>query len=260
MTDVTRHEPGSFSWAELATSDTKAAKAFYSGLFGWTFEDGPMGPNPEDIYTRNQIGGKDVGALYTLRPGQKQIGVPPNWGTYFTVADVRATTHKVKPAGGTVLVEPFDVMGLGDMSVVQGPEGAVFSLWQAKQNIGFTAMGLKNMPCWTELQTNDAVKSGKFLVDVIGFKLKTGPDGEYTELQRGDTSIGGMRPMKQGEPWPPNWLIYFDVADCDATVQKAESLGGKVYMPATDIEKVGRFAILSDPQGAVFAIIKLAMG
>ena len=259
MTDVTKHEPGSFSWAELATTDPKGAKAFYSGLFGWAFKDNPMGPNPDDVYTTNQIGGRDVGALHKLHPGQAAAGVPPNWGTYFTVANVADTTKRVKAAGGTVLVEPFDVMGLGDMAVVQGPEGAPFSLWQAKQHIGFTVMGVKNMPCWTELQTKDSAKSGKFLADSIGFKLKADPKGEYTELQRGGTSVGGIRPMGDGEPWPPHWLIYFDVADCDAAVKKAESLGGKTYMPPMDIEKVGRFAILADPQGAAFAVIKLAM-
>ena len=78
MTEVTKHEHGSFSWAELATSDPKAAKAFYSGLFGWSIVDTPIGPGPEDVYTRLQIGGKDVAALHKLHPGQVAAGVPPN--------------------------------------------------------------------------------------------------------------------------------------------------------------------------------------
>lgn len=258
MTEVTRHEHGSFTWAELATSDPKAAKSFYTSLFGWSFEDGPMGPGPEDIYTRLQIGGKDVGALYKMRPEQSQQGVPPNWGTYFTVSRVDDAAKKVKPAGGNVLMEPFDVMDYGRMAVVQGPEGAVFSLWQAGTHWGFQRAGENNMPGWTELQTTDATRSGKFLADVIGFTLKTDPDGAYTELQRGGTSIGGMRPMGAGEPFPPHWLIYFQVADADATVSRAKSLGATVLMPAMDIEKVGRFAVLADPQGAAFAVIKLA--
>ena len=96
MTEVNRHEQGSFSWAELATSDPKAAKSFYAGLFGWSFEDSPMGPSPDDVYTRLQIGGKDVGALYKMRPEQSQQGVPPYWGTYFTVDNVNEATKRVK--------------------------------------------------------------------------------------------------------------------------------------------------------------------
>lgn len=259
MTEVTRHEHGSFTWAELATSDPKAAKTFYTRLFGWTVFDNPMGPGEDDIYTRLQIAGKDVGALYKMRPEQASQGVPPNWGTYFTVSKVDETTMRVKGAGGNVIAEPFDVMEFGRMSVVQGPEGAVFSLWQAGKHIGFERAFEDNMPCWTELQTRDASRSGKFLVDVIGFTLKTDRKGEYTELQRGGQSIGGMRTMGKDEPFPPHWLIYFQVADTDATIRRAESLGGKVLVPAMDMENVGRFAGLADPQGAAFAIIKLAM-
>jgi uncharacterized protein len=259
MTEVTRHDQGSFSWAELATSDPKGAKGFYTSLFGWSFEDNPIGPGPEDIYTRLQIGGKDVAALHKLHPGQVAAGVPPNWMTYFTVTDVDATTKKVRTAGGAVLVEPFDVMDLGRMSVVQGPEGAIFSLWQAGKHIGQQLINQDGVPCWTELQTPDAGKSGKFLADVIGFTLKGDASGNYTELQRGATSIGGIRPMGKEEGIPPHWLIYFLVPDADAAVKKAQSLGAKVLMPAMNIEKVGRFAVLADPQGAAFAVFKPAM-
>lgn len=258
MTEVTRHEHGSFTWAELATSDPKAAKAFYTSLFGWTILESPMGPGPDDIYTRLQLSGKDVGALYKMRPEQASQGVPPNWGTYFTVSKVDEATKKVKAAGGNVLMEPFDVMGYGRMSVVQGPEGAAFSFWQAGTHIGFQRIGEDNTAGWTELQTPDAANSGKFLADVIGLSLKTDASGSYTELQRGGTSIGGIRPIGPDEPFPPHWLIYFQVADCDATVAKAKSLGAAILMPPMDIEKVGRFAVLADPQRAAFAVIKLA--
>jgi predicted enzyme related to lactoylglutathione lyase len=259
MAEVTSHEHGAFTWAELATSDPGAAKAFYTKLFGWSVLDTPMGPGPDDVYTRLQIGGKDVGALYKMRPEQASMGVPPNWGTYFTVANVDQTTKKVKPAGGSVLAEPFDVMDFGRMSAVQGPEGAVFSLWQAGTHIGQQRINEDNVPCWTELQTPDAAKSGKFLADVIGFSLKGDASGNYTELQRGATSIGGIRPMGKEEGIPPHWLIYFMVADADASVKKAQSLGAKVLMPAMNMEKVGRFAVLADPQGAAFAVFKPAM-
>lgn len=258
MTEVDRHEPGSFSWAELATSDPKAAKSFYTRLFGWSYEDSPMGPGPDDVYTQFQIGGRNVGALYKLRPEQSQQGVPPNWGTYFTVKSVDETTKKVKAGGGKVVAEPFDVMDYGRMSVVAGPEGAVFSLWQAGTHAGFQRIFEDNTAGWTELQTRDAARSGKFLADTIGFTLKADTNGEYTELQRGGTSVGGIRLMGKGEPFPPHWLIYFQVADADAAIRKAESLGGKVLMPAMDMEKVGRFAVLADPQAAAFAVIKLA--
>jgi predicted enzyme related to lactoylglutathione lyase len=217
-----------------------------------------MGPGPDDVYTQLQIGGRSVAALCKLRPEQSQQGVPPNWGTYFTVESVDETTKKVKASGGNVLAEPFDVMDYGRMSVVQGPEGAVFSLWQAGTHAGFQRICEDNTAGWTELQTRDAAGSGQFLADTIGFTLKVDPKGDYTELQRGGTSVGGIRLMGKDEPFPPHWLVYFQVADADTTIRKAESLGGTVLMPSMDMESVGRFAVLADPQGAAFAVIKLA--
>jgi predicted enzyme related to lactoylglutathione lyase len=56
---------------------------------------------------------------------------------------------------------------------------------------------------------------------------------------------------------PPNWLVYFAVDDCDAKAQKAAELGANICLPPADIPSVGRFAVIQDPQGAAFAIIKL---
>ena len=58
-------------------------------------------------------------------------------------------------------------------------------------------------------------------------------------------------------PVPPNWGVYFQVADCDATLAKATGMGARVVVPPQDVPNVGRFAILTDPQGAHFAIIKI---
>ena len=77
MTEVKRHDPGSFSWAELATSDAPSAKKFYTSLFGWAVDENRFGEGKDDIYSRLQVSGKDVGALYPMRPEQRQQGVPP---------------------------------------------------------------------------------------------------------------------------------------------------------------------------------------
>jgi hypothetical protein len=218
-----------------------------------------MGPGADDIYTRLQIGGKDVGALFKMRPEQAAMGVPPNWGTYFTVKSADETVTKVKAAGGTILAPPFDVMDYGRMAVVMGPEGAAFSIWQPGTRYGFQRVDEDNTAGWTELQTIDLAKSTKFLVAVFGWGLKEDPRGAYTEFKVGGKSIGGIRPMGPDEPFPPHWLIYFQLADCDKTVAKARSLGATILMPARDMEKVGRFAVLADPQGAAFAVIQLAV-
>ena len=77
-------------------------------------------------------------------------------------------------------------------------------------------------------------------------------------MSNGDRGNGGMLAITpQMGNIPPNWLVYFAVDDCDAKVKKATELGATVMKPADDIPGVGRFAILTDPQGAAFALIKV---
>jgi len=251
-------KPGSFCWVELGTSDNEAAKNFYTQLFGWEADDHPMGPGM--VYTILRLGSKDVGALYELMPEMKAQGVPPHWMSYVSVDNADETAEKAKAAGATIIKEPFDVFTLGRMAVIQDPAGAVFSIWQAKDNKG---AGVTNVPgsfCWNELMTTDTTKAGDFYSNVFGWTknvMNFGPM-EYTMFLNGDRPNGGMFKMTPDMgPIPPNWLVYFAVDDCDAKVQKATELGANVMKPADDIPGIGRFAILLDPQGAAFAIIKL---
>jgi predicted enzyme related to lactoylglutathione lyase len=257
MTEFTRHEPGSFSWVELATTDAAAAKKFYSSLFGWTFVDNPAGPDM--VYTRLQLRGKDVGALYAQPKDQREQGIPPNWMSYVTVANADASAGQAKKLGGTVMMEPFDVMEHGRMAIVQDPTGAVLSLWQPKEHIGVQVRDEPNTLCWNELYTKDTARATAFYAGLFGWRTKADPGG-YTEWVRGESSVGGMIAIApEWGPIPPHWLPYFAVNDCDASVAKTTDLGGSTMMPARDIPKVGRFAVVRDPQGAAFAIIKVAM-
>lgn len=257
MTEVTRHEPGSFSWAELATSDPRAAKAFYTALFGWTAVDSPMGPGPEEVYTRLQLDGKDVAALYRMMQEQAARGVPPNWLCYVTVASADETARKARELGGTVLAEPFDVEDYGRMAMLQDPEGAVFAVWQPKRHIGIQRVDEPGTPCWSELSTRDAAKAGKFYTGLFGWGLKTS-DPAYAEITRGGVPIGGILPMgPEMQGVPPHWGVYFQVADCDAAAARAKALGATVCFGPQDVANVGRFAVVQDPQGAAFSVIKL---
>src|SRR6266550_7224570 len=99
---VTEHQPGNFCWAELNTSDSNGAKAFYTSLFGWSYTDNPMGPDM--VYTMLHQAGENVGALFQENPSK----APPHWGTYVCSANVDETARNAKSAGGTVIAEPFD--------------------------------------------------------------------------------------------------------------------------------------------------------
>ena len=249
------HAPGSFCWIELATTDGPGAKQFYTELFGWKAQDNPIGPDM--VYTMLKLNGKDVGALY--QKGEQMKQVPTHWASYICVTSTDETAAKAKALGGTVVQEPFDVMEHGRMAVIADPTGAHFCLWQPKQHKGVGVKGETNSLCWNELLTNDTEKAKDFYTKLFGWKSKTDTGAtSYTEWINGEEHIGGMMQIQPNMgPMPPNWGIYIAVDDCDATVQKATSLGARTYVPPTDIPNVGRFAVLSDPQGAVFNIIKL---
>jgi predicted enzyme related to lactoylglutathione lyase len=157
---------------------------------------------------------------------------------------------------------PFDVMEVGRMATIQDPTGAVFSLWQPRQHIGAEVVNQPGAPTWNELATNDTKAAGDFYTGLFGWtteemEMATG-DGSYTIFKNGDRGAGGMFTITpEMGLMPPNWIGYFAVADCDASLEKAKGLGANVAVPPTDIPGVGRFAVIADPQGAAIAFIKL---
>jgi len=252
MVEMTDYAPGTPSWVDVSTTDIEAAKAFYGSLFGWESVSYPeMGG-----YTNFTLDGKLVcGGVPIQSPGQ-----PPAWSTYVCVADADATARAVGENGGQVAYEPMDVADLGRMAVCIDPTGAFFGLWQPGTHKGAQVVNQPGSFCWNELDTRDIEGAKAFYTKVFPWTAKTSGSGEesYTEWQLNGRSIAGGMQMGGQFPAnvPPNWLTYLAVADCDGTVAKAKELGGSAIMPAMDSPQ-GRFAVLSDPQGAVFAIIQL---
>jgi predicted enzyme related to lactoylglutathione lyase len=249
------HAPGTFCWIELATTDGPAAKKFYGELFGWEASDSPVGPGM--VYTMLRLNGKDVGALY--EKGDMMKEVPTHWASYISVTNADEIVAKAKSLGGTIMKDAFDVMDAGRMAVITDPAGATFCIWQPRKSKGVGTKGETNSLCWNELLTSDTARAIDFYTKLFGWKTKTDAGATpYTEIINGEAHIGGiMQIQPQMGPIPPNWGIYIAVDNCDGQVAKATALGARTYVPPTDIPNVGRFAVLSDPQGAVFNIIQL---
>jgi hypothetical protein len=250
--------PGAPCWFELATSDQKAANQFYSQLFGWSVNDSPIGEDM--VYSIYQLGGRDVGAGYTLMPDMKAQGIPPHWAVYFATSNTDETAAKAAELGATVLQQPFDVFEHGRMAVVRDPEGAVFCLWQPKTHSGATAMGDINTVCWSELASREIQKASQYYVSLFGWQTKNSDNMPYIEFSAGGVPRGGLLQMDpEWEGVPAHWGIYFSVADCEATVAQIQELGGSLKHGPLDIPGVGRMAVVADPQGAAFSVIKLMM-
>jgi predicted enzyme related to lactoylglutathione lyase len=248
MGERTSYTPGTFSWVDLQTDDLDGARRFYGALFGWDYNDIPIGDGA--VYSMAQIQGHNVAGL-----GERQDeSMPPHWNCYVTVADADAGAARAAELGATLLAEPFDVFDAGRMAAFADPQGAVLSIWQAKENIG---AGLVNTPgalSWNDLISPDVEASAAFYRALFGWEISEteGSGGQYWSITNGGRLNGGMMPMPPGGH--PAWNLYFACEDCDATVAQAGELGAETVMGPMDIPNGSRFAILRDPRNAVFSV------
>jgi predicted enzyme related to lactoylglutathione lyase len=255
MPERTSYTQGTPNWVDLPTTDQAAAKTFYAGLFGWTYDDQPMGEG--QVYSLAVLNGHQVAAISAQPPEMAAAGAPPMWNTYLAVDSVDDATARVEAAGGKVAMAPFDVMDAGRMSFVMDPSGAPVALWQANQHIGATLVNEPGTVVWNELVTADpGVVS--FYAEVVGLTTSTMDMGEgaYTLFEAGGQMVGGTTPP-QMPGVPSHWHVYFAVADADAAAAKVAELGGNVMVQPFDTP-VGRMAVVSDPQGAVFSLMQPA--
>jgi len=256
MPTTTTAPTGTFCWIELQSTDLPASRRFYGSLFGWETSEVP-GPQP---YVMASHGSYNVAGLTVLGDEAKKMGAPPNWLSYIAVDDAAASAKKIAALGGTVLAGPME-MGPGKMVVAQDPTGAVFAVWQQLRSMGTFQYGEPGSLGWNELSATNVDRAGSFYGGLFGWTPKTTemPGMIYTTFMLGDTEAmaGGMMAQpKEMAGAPSMWTVYFSVADADKTVDAAKGLGATVLFPATDIPTIGRFAVLADPQGAAFSVIK----
>jgi predicted enzyme related to lactoylglutathione lyase len=243
------YEPGLFSWVELATGDPEGARAFYAELFGWTYEDRPVGAGA--VYTMAQLDGRHVAGLFASDQAAA------HWNSYVTVASVDEAAAACAAAGATVAAEPFDVLTSGRMTVVQDPTGATVCLWEPREHVG---AGLVNVPgalAWNDLFTNDVPGAVAFYAAALGWELEPvpGAPGDRHAIRAGgrlNGGITGMPPDAAGTP--PHWLAYFCVADAAASAERAGAAGGRLVAGPLEVP-TGVFAVCADPQGAVFGLV-----
>ena len=255
MSERTEYAPGTPSWADNASADPAGAAAFYGRLFGWQTEDQMPAEAPGE-YHMATLRGKNVAALGS----NPQQGAPAVWNTYVTVASADDAAVRAADAGGGIAMEPFDVMQAGRMAALTDPAGAMFFVWEPRDQIGAELVNEPGTLTWNELSTDDIEGSKRFYGELFGWT--TSPmnvdGGEYTlwHLKDGEAPIGGLHGVGPGE-LASRWGVSFAVDDTDAAVSRCEELGGSVAMPAFD-SSIGRIAVLADPQGASFAVITLS--
>ncbi|MDF9816556.1 VOC family protein [Streptomyces sp. SPB162] len=255
MSEVTApYEPGTPCWIDLMVPDQQAALDFYRDLFGW---QGEIGPEEFGGYSICTLKGKPVAGMMKSMAMGDQPPPPPTWSSYFCTADADATQAAITANGGTLIAPAMDVSDLGRMLVAADPQGAVFGAWQPKEFPGAAIVNEPGALVWNQLSTPDPKGAGDFYQAALGLEAAPMPDlPEFTGFQVKGRTIGGVQGMENlPEGVPPHWLVNFCVDDVDSTVAALVRAGGSVMAPPFDMDKVGRMAVVLDPQGAAFAVV-----
>jgi predicted enzyme related to lactoylglutathione lyase len=237
------------------STDAEKAKKFYVAVMGWDYEDLDMGNGMS--YTMLKSEGENVAGLGPMPPDMVSQGIPSLWNSYVSVDNVDAMVNKATSLGGTVIMEAMDVFDSGRMVMLQDPSGATLGLWQAQNHIG---AGLVNTPgamTWNELATRDTAAAQKFLEGLFGWEFVKDEASGYMSIKNKGRYNGGI--MELSEEWgdvPPNWAVYFSVADIDDTVAKVKANGGSTMTDIMEAANVGRFAVIADPTGGVCTLMQ----
>jgi len=254
---VSKYPHGTFCWADAFSTDIEATKKFLTGLFGWTSKDMPTGQENMD-YTQFFMDGKVVAGASPFPAMMK--GMPSFWSNYVNVDNVDEVVAKVEELGGKVTMPAMDVLDQGRMAGIQDPTGANVNIWQAKNHIGAQLVNTIGAMGWNELYTKDLETAKKFYTELFGWSFESSPDmPDYVIIKNNGRMNGGaMEITKEMEGMPPNWTVYFTVANIEESLKKVKELGGVVHMGPQKVS-VGQFAMISDPAGAGFIIMESAV-
>lgn len=260
MSERSSYSDGEFAWVNLLTTDIDAAAGFYGDLIGWQFEPVPGPPEETEGFGFFTYNGKQVaGGGLVQREGQ-----PPAWLSHIKTSDADASAQKVKDVGGTVIVGPFEILGeAGRMVVCQDTEGAVFSLFEPDRHSGAEFVNEVGAWTWNNLMTRDVDRANDFYGKVFGWEAIHNDEAPPGVLmwqmkgQRWPEGLGGLIEMGSEIPLeaPPHWQVYFLVPDLDAAIEKTKGAGGSLLFGPQEIP-VGKLAVLTDPQGAAFALME----
>ena len=241
---------GAPCWIDLNTSDTAAARDFYTGVFGWT-----AGEASEEFggYFMFDHEGSPVAGCMPAMPG-----APANiWSVYLSVTDAVKTLEAAAASGGQVVVPTMPVADLGTMGMMIDPGGSAIGLWQPDQFPGIVNRDNAGLPSWFELHTTDYAGALAFYRDVFGWTIQTladTPDMKYSALSHGGEGLAGIFDASGAPDASPGWSVYIWVDDADATAAQVTELGGSVLEQPVDTP-YGRLATAADPNGAVIKLM-----
>ena len=260
--DRAKHR-GSFIWYELMTTDAEAAGRFYSAVVpGWRF--GERVPVDIDYRMILRSDGGNAGGVMNLTAEIQEHGARPVWLGYVGVGDVDSTVADIKARGGSVLMPPWDVPGVGRLAMVADPQGNALYLMRPEPPEGDVeaasdvfAPDIAERVAWNELSTSDPAEARTFYGELFGWTsdefMPMGEFGEYRFFADKGTTIGavcGVMPGGSG-----GWRYYIRVPSIPAAVEAVKAGGGRVTVGPHEVPGGDHIIIGNDPQGAEFALV-----
>jgi len=246
------HTPGRFVWRERVTPDLERARAFYSALLGWTWEE--MGP-ADAPYLVAHAGGTPVGGLWQPPAG---ASMPSAWMSYVSVEDVDRTTAEARALGWTVGRPTTELPGVGRFSVLADFAGAWLLPFRSETGDPSPDLGAPGTFCWESLVTSDVERALAEYGTLLGWTRQASPNGAVPIFALDETPGSQIADVQQAGDRPPCWLTYVRAADAPALATRAATLGAHVLVPRIDIPEVGTIAFIADPGGAVLGLYQPA--
>ena len=236
------YTPGAFVWHELQTKDTAKAETFYTALFGWTIKAVDMG---NMMYHLIHLGDKQIGGMMTVQDEK----LPSFWTGYVSVPDVDQAAASATAAGGQIVAGPMDIPNVGRFAISVDSLGAVVALFKSVHGDPLTDRPESGEFCWDHLNTTDAAASTAYYEKVVGWQKAEGDVFKYGDLM--EASFGAAP-----EGVPPSWVTHIVIPDLAAATQKAAGLGATILMSDVPAGEFGRFSVIQDPTGGVFALFQ----
>ena len=243
---------GRVVWRELLTGDVARAKGFYGELFGWTFQDFPMGPG-EPPYPIAMLEGEGIAGL-TAKPDPR---MPSFWASYVSVPDVDAAARAAAARGGAVAFGPADVPEVGRIAMIMDFDQAALGLLRSSRGDLPAAQPPVGGFCWETLSSSDPGRAREFYAAVCGWTTR--PSAVAASLfAAGSRPEDEVADLQAAAGRPGSWLTYVLVGDLEAVGSRAARLGAEVVGGRIEVPSVGSIAVIADPTGARFGIFEAA--
>jgi predicted enzyme related to lactoylglutathione lyase len=247
MSEQQGYTHGRFVWRELMTPDVAKARAFYGGLFGWTFEDIERAPGRG--YTLIRHGGKQLGGVLQHRG-------PSQWINYVSVPDVDAVARLAVEHGGKVPRGPEDIPNVGRFAMVQDFAGALLTAFRGLQGDPTPEAPRPGEFCWATLGTPDAARAKAFYGKLFGWTTIKGWGGTARMFTTDDSARGQVAEIQENKEFKPAWLPHVQVEKLVPTCDRVSELGGDVPAPLFAVPGVGRISVIADPTGGHLSLFE----